>query len=535
MKNSHLEHDIFLLMVNLTQVKRPERILNIFLEALNSLWEDVTFRLLSADDQAETGDIVAIETMSKAFGYISIEDTTSRLTIEEHALLRNAIRMIALILENRVQEKLLSDKNLQLETLVRERTAELRQANAGLKAEIAERNKTALELRRIRNYLKEIINAMPSVLIGVDREGCVTQWNAQTERMTGIRADEAQEQKVVDVFPELQGYRDKIVQSIQTGALQHLPKVSVQLNNELHYLDIAIYPLIIEGIEGAVIRIDDVTSRIRLEERMIQTEKMRSLGELAAGMAHEINNPLGIILQGIQNTQRRLSASFPKNQEIARACGTNLQAIRTYLEQRHIFQYLTGIQNAGRRASKIVTNMLSFSRPGESGMSQTDLHALLEESLELAANDYDLKKQYDFRHIDIVRQYDPSLPPVQCIATEIEQVILNLFKNSTQAFAQNQSLSAPPQIRLQTKREPQAVVITVEDNGPGMDADIRKHIFEPFYTTKAVGAGTGLGLAVSYFIITTHHTGDIAVESEVGRGTRFTIRLPLSQEGRYAA
>jgi len=158
--------------------------------------------------------------------------------------------------------------------------------------------------------------------------------------------------------------------------------------------------------------------------------------------------------------------------------------------------------------------------------------ALLDRAVELAGQDYDLKKNYDFRQIKIEREYDPSLPQVECAANEIEQVILNLLRNAAQAAYGWHGNGLKPVIRLRTSLEGDMARIEVADNGPGMEEDVRKRVFEPFFTTKPVGVGTGLGLSVSYFIVTSNHRGLIEVESSPGKGACFTVRLPLRQAAR---
>jgi signal transduction histidine kinase len=253
-----------------------------------------------------------------------------------------------------------------------------------------------------------------------------------------------------------------------------------------------------------------------------------SVGGLAAGMAHEINNPLGGMLQSLQNVIRRMSTGLPANEADAIACGTRLETIRCYLERREIFRFLENIRISGERASHIVENMLSFSRRSESRKTPVALPALLDKAIELAAHDYDLKKKFDFRHIRIERRYEPGLPPVCCVATEIEQVIFNLLRNAAQAMRERAPNTHPPCITLHLRRENDLAVIEIADNGPGMEESQLKRIFEPFFTTKEVGVGTGLGLSVAYFIIANNHNGSMAAESSPGKGASFIIRLPLA-------
>lgn len=222
-----------------------------------------------------------------------------------------------------------------------------------------------------------------------------------------------------------------------------------------------------------------------------------------------------------------MSADLPANAEAARACGINLAALSEYLEQRKVTGMLEAARNSSLRAAKIVDNMLSFSRKGGAAVSPHDLGELLDQTVELAGSDYDLKKKYDFKQVEIVRGYATDLPVVPCEATKLQQVFLNLLKNGAQAMAEQEDRSEPPRFVLRTIREGDTARIELEDNGPGMNEEVRKRLFEPFFTTKGVGEGTGLGLSVSYFIVTENHRGTMTVESSLRVGTKFIIRLPM--------
>ena len=184
------------------------------------------------------------------------------------------------------------------------------------------------------------------------------------------------------------------------------------------------------------------------------------------------------------------------------------------------------MHNAGERTAKIISNMLQFSRMTDSERKLASLPDIIERAVELAANDYDLKKKYDFRQITILRHFAADLPPVPVISTELEQVMINILKNAAQAMVGHGT--PKPYIDLTTYREEAMAVIKVADNGPGMDEATRKRIFEPFFTTKEVGVGTGLGLSVSYTLITRNHKGVFTVDSTPGDGACFTVKLPLN-------
>jgi PAS domain S-box-containing protein len=296
-------------------------------------------------------------------------------------------------------------------------------------------------------------------------------------------------------------------------------------NGSLKRIDFQITPL---G-EQTVVIMTDLTEKKIQQEMLIQTEKMTSLGGMAAGMAHEINNPLGIILQGVQGALTRLEPTVKKNRETAVKLGTDLDTIIDYLKEREILEYLNGIQDAGLRAAKIITNMLQFSRRSETNIAPVDINLLIDKTIEIAANDYDLKKKYDFKMIQIIREYDPKIPRVPCSETGMEQVVLNLLKNSSQAMATMKAKGFRPTITIKTGMEGQYVYIKLSDNGPGIEKDIQTRIFEPFYSTKESGMGTGLGLSVTKHIITIIHHGQISVESDVGKGATFTIKLPIKR------
>jgi len=269
---------------------------------------------------------------------------------------------------------------------------------------------------------------------------------------------------------------------------------------------------------------------VNFEEMMVQTEKMMSVGGLAAGMAHEINNPLGGILLAVQNILRRTSPDFDKNIEAAGRLGVSMKGLADYLLDRNILKMLEDIRDMGERASKIVANMLSFSRRSLSHMETANLREILEKTVELAANDYDMKKKYDFRQIEILKEFEENMPNVDCVSIEIQQVILNLLKNAAQAINEKKYENGRPRITIRMYYSGETASIEVEDNGPGMDEETRKRVFEPFFTTKKVGTGTGLGLSVSFFIISNNHDGTISVESSKGAGTKFIVKFPVKRK-----
>ena len=270
----------------------------------------------------------------------------------------------------------------------------------------------------------------------------------------------------------------------------------------------------------------DITHMRALQESMVQSEKMLSLGGIAAGIAHEINNPLGIVLQAVQTIVLRTRPDFPKNIEAATRIGVDIEQVERYLKERKIDVFIRDIQGAAVRAAEIIRHMLDFSRRSESRRSICDIGAIIDNALRLASSDYDLKKNYDFKSIDIVRDVPADLPRCECTETEIEQVFLNLLRNAAQAMTEANPPAAAPRISIRARAEDDRIVIDIADNGPGISAEHRKRIFEPFFTTKASGAGTGFGLSVSYFIVCKGHGGRMRVACPPEGGTVFTVEIP---------
>jgi len=401
--------------------------------------------------------------------------------------------------------------------------------------DVTEQKQAERQLRALRNSLTDIIDSMPSVLVGVDAEGKVTQWNKTAEKLTGISAQAAHGELLSHVFPWMGSHMDLIDESNRSKRVMQRQKIAVTREGRTGYEDLTIYPLTGNDLEGAVIRLDDVSEKVHMEKMMMQSEKMLSLGGLAAGMAHEVNNPLAGMIQTANLVSLRLGGGddIPANAEAARASGTTLTAIRAYMAARGILPMLETIRKSGKRVANIVENMLNFARKSNASVSSHNIGELLDKTLELAATDYDLKRHYDFKYIQIVRAYDDAAVQVPCHGARIQQVFLNILRNGAQAM-QDKMESGDDyhpcfHLRVAMEKASKMICIEIEDNGPGMEEDVCKRIFEPFFTTKPVGIGTGLGLSISYFIITENHAGQMGVASFPGSGTKFIIRLPVSR------
>jgi two-component system NtrC family sensor kinase len=235
-----------------------------------------------------------------------------------------------------------------------------------------------------------------------------------------------------------------------------------------------------------------------LDERLLQAQKLAAIGELASGVAHEINNPLAIIRQ-----EAELILYLLKEREILE--GEAILSLRNAL--RHIIQEVD-------RCTEITRSLLDFARKREPVLQLVDLNKLVEDMARL------VDKEARTKNIALVRHYDPELPPVFSDGPQLRQVILNLLNNARDAVKQDGTIT------ITIRQENGAAAVIIEDTGCGIPAEDLGKIFNPFFTTKPPGQGTGLGLSICHGIIRKLN-GSISVASEVGQGSRFTIRLPL--------
>jgi signal transduction histidine kinase len=258
------------------------------------------------------------------------------------------------------------------------------------------------------------------------------------------------------------------------------------------------------------------------QAQLIQSEKMASLGELTAGIAHEIQNPLNFV-NNFSEVSKELIGEM--NDELAVGNWQLAKEISVDIEQN-----LQKINHHGKRAADIVKGMLQHSRTSSGQKEPTDINALADEYLRLAY--HGLRAKDKSFNAKFETDFDPDLPKINIIPQDIGRVLLNLINNAFYAVAQKNLTGLDngykPTVTVSTKNLGDRIEISVRDNGSGIPEEIKNKIFQPFFTTKPTGQGTGLGLSMSYDIITKGHTGEISVASKDGEGTEFTVQLPIS-------
>lgn len=450
----------------------------------------------------------------------------------------------------------------ELEIKVNQRTQKLREINKRLYDVINQHEATRLQLVESEAYSESILESMPSVVIGVDTELVVTRWNRAAEHLTGISHPNAIGRSLMHCYPELPFQTDIINNAIAERRVRSIDAIQIPRDHKHQYVSVVVYPLTSGAMTGAVIRIDDITKRIKLENMLVQDEKLLSMGRMAAGLAHEINNPLAAIIQGSQTVERRLLDSIDANKEQAIKSGVALEAIHNYAIDRQIDQLLANIKSAGERASQIVKTMLDFSYSSQLEHKPFDIMAMVKNSITIAEQDFPTSIRSSLQ-LELNTQNKQTNEPAKSImalgsVNEIQQVVINLLRNAAQAVAllydkqqYENELSEKeldgidvstfkPCISIATKVTKSLALIEISDNGSGIPAELQSQIFEPFFTTKEIGSGTGLGLAVSYFIMTEHHRGSLELISSVDTGdqisdqankasTTFRISLPLAE------
>ena len=396
-----------------------------------------------------------------------------------------------------------------------------------------------------RRQLAEIIELLPDAAWAIDAGGTVIAWNRAIEELTGVQAREMVGLDRFAYSVPFYGERRPILVDVaiapnpeQELKYDSFSRKGSTVEAEIyipHFGENGLYlwararPLL-DGsgqVIGAIETLRDVTEKRRLQEVMMQTEKMLTVGGLAAGMAHEINNPLAAILQNSQNLQRRLSPGLAANDRAAAEFSLDFEAMQCYLKQRGIFELLEVVEAAGTRISGVVDKMMFFSHKNSAILEPVHLEQLIDEALDLVACDYDLKKRCEFRSDQIVREYDRQLPVLVLNRAEMEQALINLIKNAIHALAGCRP-GETPRITIRTRRNGAWASTQIEDNGCGMTPEVKRRMFEPFYTTKDVGVGTGLGMAVTYAVVVKNHHGSIEVDSAPGRGSKVTVNLPLA-------
>jgi PAS domain S-box-containing protein len=355
----------------------------------------------------------------------------------------------------------------------------------------------AEELARLKDFSENVIESVPVGILVIDLSGRVTTWNAGLEEMFGINretalgrgAEELLDADLIETIRSAtgrEGWRISHDCHIYKFSTDTADRGSLTINVSLAPFEAA------RGVvSGTLMVIENVTERAQLEEQLLQREKLSSIGLLAAGVAHEVNTPLAGISSYSQMLLQQVPDSDPKH------------------------DLLQKIHSQTVRASGIVSSLLNFSRTGDARFQEVDLNSVLEDTLKL------VEPQLHNTKVEIVTSYSPDLPPAFANSSKLQQVFMNLILNARDA------MPTGGRLMIATRLVESSIVVGFVDTGVGIAPENIARIYDPFFTTKEVGQGTGLGLALSYGII-QEHGGRIFVESRPGEGAHFTLKLPTA-------
>jgi len=363
-----------------------------------------------------------------------------------------------------------------------------------------EQEERAAELALLKEFNESIVESVNVGLIAVDENGRITRCNSTFEDILGYKREVAVGKAVEEIFDT--AFAEKL-ESILGKSSWHLTEIrnayKIQTTNakgDFLILNVAIAPLRseFENQKGAIVVLENVTERVKLEESLQQNEKLSSIGLLAAGVAHEVNTPL----TGVSSYTQMLLEMIPEN------------------DPKHAL--LQKVQKQTERASNIAGNLLNFSRAGNSTeFAEVDINKLLNDTLQL------LEPQMRKANIEVIKKYADIPPKIYGNAGKLQQVFTNLLINARDAIFDKGTITLTTRYKGED-----AVVVEVADTGIGIEPEDLTKIYDPFFTTKGVGSGTGLGMAVSYGIV-QEHSGTINAESEVGKGTTFILTFPIPQ------
>jgi PAS domain S-box-containing protein len=354
------------------------------------------------------------------------------------------------------------------------------------------------ENERLKEFSENIVESINVGILAVDLAGRVESWNSQMERLTGVSRDTALGQSLEQLLPgEIVGALHGL--AAESG-VQHLYKARLGART---LVNVAIAPLVSKDQTqiGRLIIFDDITDRADLESRLVQADKLSSIGLLAAGVAHEVNTPLAVISTYAQMLAKRVSDD----------------------EQKTVI--LDKIAKQTFRASEIVNSLLNFSRTSSVDWSEVNLNRVIRDTASL------IEHQLEKARVTVSYQLDESLGLIKGNPGKLQQIFLNLFLNARDAMESPGFRGGVLTIR--TWCDGDLVHVEVADTGPGIPQDHLDRIFDPFFTTKGAKKGTGLGLSVTYGIV-QEHGGAIDVKSQPGAGTRFTLEFPLIKKAVHA-
>lgn len=450
----------------------------------------------------------------------------------------NALRRQELELDNKARQ-------MELESEVATKTCRLDQSLQEIEAARTALGTSNKTLQSQLLFMKTLLDAIPHPVFYKDINGFFLGINEAAKKFFGIRENEIVGLRAKDIFT------DEITEKARESDLELLnSKSKVSYETELENAQGQMRKFIAtKGLyydadgkpSGIVVILMDITEKLTIERELLQSQKMASIGQLAAGVAHEINNPTGFVssnLKTLGDYHADLKRLLTAQQKLMRHLNTMrsdatdqtlkermsaVAAIESDIDLPFLLEDIQALikesSDGTERIKKIVEDLKHFAHPGQDKIQETDINLGLETTLNIVNN--------ELKYTATVIKDLGDLPMILANPQQLNQVFANILVNAAHAIETN------GEIRIRTRHVDDRIEVCISDTGCGISQKDLKKIFDPFFTTKEIGKGTGLGMNIAYNIITKHH-GTIQVESEVGEGTRFTIRLPVRRDGKPA-
>ena len=437
-------------------------------------------------------------------------------------------------------EKTVQALNESLEDKVRQRTSALQESMKELAVEVEDRIKATKETLQMSEELQLILNTISTGIRVINENYQVEKVNDKFCQLTGLSSDELIGNHCYENFADEECRKSKncplhtLQERLETSTITATK--NTKDGREIHFR-ITAAPLknADDNVIGIVEDFHDITPLINAQKetelaqsRLHQAAKLESVGQLAAGIAHEINTPVQFIGTNIEFFKESFEDMAKVLEHVdqgksAEELSRDLEEADWEFLQEEIPDALTQTQEGVERVRQLVLAMKEFSHPGTREMAPTDINAILKNTITISQNEWKMVA-------DINQDLAEELPMPPCKSDEMGQVFLNIIVNAAHAIADNPPADGSKgTITIRTTADEQHVIVEIRDSGTGMSEEIRSRIFEPFFTTKEVGSGSGQGLAIAHDIVTNKHNGEITVESIVGKGTAFFIRLPISE------
>jgi PAS domain S-box-containing protein len=373
--------------------------------------------------------------------------------------------------------------------------------------------KTTAQLQNREAYIASIVDSMPLMLIGLNHKLEITQWNRIAEAVTGRPIADVLGKNLWEAYPAITLTPEQI-----NEVLTQKESVNIKHSQRGQYhFDFTLYALMDKSETGIVILVDDITKQVKAENKLAERDKMSAMGELASAMAFDINSPLSNILSTVKELQIQLP-----NVELGKSKDTLQQTLET-------------AQQSGQQATAIVQNLLTLASSHNEQKQLLDVSHIMESSIELASRLFANASGFYFKHITIERSYSTSLPKVPCIASELEQVFVRLLRHAFYALSSADHHSREkhsnniPTIQIEIGDFYDSLWIRVQHHGKVLTELEQQDIFQPFFSiaSDAPACPVEHRLSYSYYIVTDHHQGQMAVTSDQLTGTVFNIQLPV--------